>query len=131
MDEDLGRRDCEERSDRSDVGITAAAPVPGTALERAQASTLRSRKGAAGECGWETGRESIVAYADWHGAAGCFRGSGTGREWQQNQGELTNLLRGEDHASARLSVMTVLHIPRRIAAALFFGPPLSHWTLFR
>lgn len=44
MDEDLGRRDREERSDRSDVGITAAAPVPGTALERAQASTLRSRQ---------------------------------------------------------------------------------------
>lgn len=44
MDEDFGRRDREERSDRSDVGITAAAPVPGTALERAQASTLRSRQ---------------------------------------------------------------------------------------
>lgn len=131
MDEDLGRRDREERSDRSDVGITAAAPVPGTALERVQASTLRSRQRRSRGLWLGDRGEPIVAYADRDGAAGCFRGSGTGREWQQNQGELTNLLRGEEHALARLSILTVLHIPRRIAEALFFDPPLSHWTLFR
>ena len=122
VDEDLGRRDREERSDRSDVGIIAVTAAPGTALARAQANILALKAlAAAEERGGATEEEKkvIAAYAGWGGAADAFRESGTSAEWQQVHEELKTLLSEEEYASARSSVLTAFYTPRRIVGAIY------------
>ena len=122
MDEDLGRRDREERSDRSDVGIAAVTAAPGSALARAQANILALKAlVAAEERGGATEEEkkAIAAYAGWGGAADAFRESGTSAEWQQVHEELKTLLSEEEYASARSSVLTAFYTPRRIVGAIY------------
>ena len=122
MDEDLGRRDHEERSDRSDVGIIAVTAAPGTALARAQANILALKALAAAEergGATEEEKKAIAAYAGWGGAADAFRESGTSAEWQQVHEELKTLLSEEEYASARSSVLTAFYTPRRIVGAIY------------